>query len=213
MLHNLRFASVAARRYQGTGLSHSDVLSAVYSGMLTAAAGFDPTRGPRFVAYAVPLIRSAIRRLVIKGSGAVSLPYRGTFVVLRETVSMSFEEPRRAVGGRTDGTPYTLSDVVPDGRLAIDDVAARDHAREQLKTELARLLSARECEIVVAVYGLFGARAEDASNYGARTAQTTKPRVCVFCRTGYREFARRTAGISAEPYSRTDSDRTSTAPR
>jgi hypothetical protein len=117
---------------------------------------------------------------------------------------------------------------VPNGCPAIDDAAGETDAREQLKAELARLLSARECEIVVAVYGLFGARAEDASNYGARTAQTTKPRVCptpswcaadlgrcgvcVFCRTGYREFSRRTAGISAEPYPRTDSGRTSTAP-
>ena len=74
------------------------------------------------------------------------------------------------------------------------------------------MVTDRECEIVTAVYGLFGGHAEDASNYGARTAQTTKPRVCVFCRTGYREFSRRTAGISAEPYPRTDSDRTSTTP-
>jgi RNA polymerase primary sigma factor len=47
VLHNLRFASVVARRYRGVGLSHDDVLSAVCAGMLTAAERFDPTRGVR----------------------------------------------------------------------------------------------------------------------------------------------------------------------
>ena len=47
VLHNMRFANLVARRYRSVGLSHSDVLSAACTGMLTAAARFDPTRGVR----------------------------------------------------------------------------------------------------------------------------------------------------------------------
>ena len=124
VLHNVRFASLAARRYHSVGLPHSDVLSAVYAGRLVAAAGFDPTRGPRFLAYAMPLIRTALRLLVVKAAAATSLPHSRTFAAFCETASLSFDVPMR-VGGRDPSTPYTLSDVMPDDRPAIDDAAAR----------------------------------------------------------------------------------------
>jgi hypothetical protein len=41
VLHNLRFANYVALQYRFTGLPHGDVLSAVYTGMLTASARFD----------------------------------------------------------------------------------------------------------------------------------------------------------------------------
>ena len=47
VLHNLRFANYVALQYRFTGLPHGDVLSAACTGMLTAAARFDPTRGVR----------------------------------------------------------------------------------------------------------------------------------------------------------------------
>ena len=47
VLHNVRFANYVARQYRFTGLPHGDVLSAVYTGILTAATRFDPTRGVR----------------------------------------------------------------------------------------------------------------------------------------------------------------------
>ena len=47
VLHSLRFANYVARQYRFTGLPHGDVLSAACTGMLTAAARFDPTRGVR----------------------------------------------------------------------------------------------------------------------------------------------------------------------
>jgi len=74
VLHNLRFAHYVAWQYRFTGLPQDDVLSAAYTGMLTAAARFDPTRGVHFVTYATPLIRTAVRLLVIKAAAALSLP-------------------------------------------------------------------------------------------------------------------------------------------
>jgi DNA-directed RNA polymerase sigma subunit (sigma70/sigma32) len=78
VLHNVRFANYVARQYRFTGLPHGDVLSAVYTGILTAATRFDPTRSVHFVTYATPLIRTAVRLLVIKTAAAASLPHART---------------------------------------------------------------------------------------------------------------------------------------
>ena len=144
VLHNLRFAHYVAWQYRFTGLPQDDVLSAVCAGMRTAGARFDPTRGVHFVTYATPLIRTAVRLLVVKAGAPLSLPHARTFAALGETSSLSFDVPMRA-GGRTNGTPYTLADVIPDGRPAIDDVVARDHAAENLAKKIATSPAVPRC--------------------------------------------------------------------
>jgi DNA-directed RNA polymerase sigma subunit (sigma70/sigma32) len=104
VLHNLRFAHYVARQYRFTGLPHGDVLSAVYTGMLTAAARFDPARGVHFVTYATPLIRTAVRLLVIKAGAPLSLPHARTFAAFHETASLSFDVPMRAGDWRPSST-------------------------------------------------------------------------------------------------------------
>src|ERR1019366_1223829 len=95
VLHNLRFANYVALQYRFTRLPHGEVLSAVCAGMLTAAARFDPTRGVHFVTYATPLIRTAVRLLVIKTAAALSLPRARASAAFGETASLSFDVPMR----------------------------------------------------------------------------------------------------------------------
>ena len=125
VLHNLRFANYVALQYRFTRLPHGDMLSAVCAGMLTAAARFDPTRGVHFVTYATPLIRTAVRLLVIKAAAALSLPRARAFAAFGETASLSFDVPMRVSVRDAGAGQYTLSDVMPDDRPAIDDAAAR----------------------------------------------------------------------------------------
>ena len=59
---NMVVASDCARRYRGRGIAADDLEQVAYLGLVKAVRGFDPERGPDFLAYAVPTIRGELRR-------------------------------------------------------------------------------------------------------------------------------------------------------
>jgi RNA polymerase sigma-B factor len=59
---NMAVASDCARRYRNRGVATEDLEQVAYLGLVKAVRGFDPQRGPDFLAYAVPTIRGELRR-------------------------------------------------------------------------------------------------------------------------------------------------------
>jgi RNA polymerase sigma-B factor len=59
---NVQVATSIALRYRGRGESIEDLVQAAHLGLVKAANGFDPDRGPDFLSYAVPNISGEVKR-------------------------------------------------------------------------------------------------------------------------------------------------------
>lgn len=93
---NLRFVVQVASKYRGYGLPLTDLINEGNLGLIHAARKFDPTRGARFITYAVWWIRQAIMHALAEGGSAVRLPIKQAEALSR--LRQKFEELRQQTG-------------------------------------------------------------------------------------------------------------------
>ena len=94
---NLRFVVSVAKKYQGQGLTLSDLINEGNYGLIKAAQRFDETRGFKFISYAVWWIRQAILQALAEQSRVVRLPLNriGTISKIRKTSAKLSQEHDR----------------------------------------------------------------------------------------------------------------------
>ena len=90
---NLRFVVSVAKQYQNPGVPLDDLINEGNIGLIRAAERFDPTKGFKFVSFAVWWIRQAILSFLVDKSRMVRLPQNIIHVISRiRSAANAFEQ-------------------------------------------------------------------------------------------------------------------------
>jgi RNA polymerase primary sigma factor len=95
---NLRFVISVAKQYQNPEISLNDLINEGNIGLITAAKKFDPTKGFKFISYAVWWIRQAITAALHEQTRLIHLPYNQIMVLnryVRESTRFEQAEGRK----------------------------------------------------------------------------------------------------------------------
>ena len=126
---NLRFVVSVAKQYQNRGLDLSDLISEGNIGLMKAALKFDPTRGFKFISYAVWWIRQQILQALSDQGRLIRLPLNQVGILNKvgrarmEFLQENEREPTdEELAGLVDIDPSKLSDsILNDNRsLSLD---------------------------------------------------------------------------------------------
>ena len=116
---NLRFVISVAKQYQGHGVDLPDLINEGNMGLMKAARKFDPTRGFKFISYAVWWIRQSILQAIADQSRMVRLPLNQVGVLnklVRARADFMQENERepsdRELAELVDITPEKVGEVL-----------------------------------------------------------------------------------------------------
>src|SRR5271154_1869324 len=132
---NLRFVVSVAKGYRNRGLSFLDLINEGNLGLMKAARGFDPTRGVRFVSYAVWWIRQSILAAILDKADIVRVPQSQTKKIRRinkQVQAIQLKKGRvltdNEVMEKTDISRETLNEVqqFSHGYLSLDTTVVGD---------------------------------------------------------------------------------------
>jgi hypothetical protein len=179
---NLRFVVKIAKKYRNNGLSFSDLISEGNIGLMFAADKFDPSKGFRFISYAVWWIKQTILKAISEKSKIIRLPvnrindlskieteYEKNGGNIEEIASsMNIDSPTLNAMLNVSQKPLSFDEPIKKGEDTIvgelikDEVHPSPEANvveKSLKDEIQIMLSTlsnREAEILKYRFGLQG---------------------------------------------------------
>ena len=140
---NLLFVISVAMKYKNRGLTLAELISAGNMGLMTAVDRFDPTRGYKFISYAVWWIRQAIMQALAEDVRTVHLPLNKVNLlhkISRMSQRLSGErkdEPElEEIAAALDVSVEEVRETVLSGRKAysLDKEFEEDDERSLMKT-------------------------------------------------------------------------------
>lgn len=136
--HNLRLVAHITKKYYASSFDQDDLISIGTVGLIKAVTSFKYDKGSRFATYASRCIENEI------------LMYFRNIRKTAQDVSIS-----EAIDTDRDGNSLTYMDIVADDADLIEDIDLKLRTG-QLYKALEGELDAREKEIVILRYGLYG---------------------------------------------------------
>ena len=100
---NLRFAVQVAKQYQGMGIELEDLIGFANIGLFEAAKRFDPSRGFKFISFAVWYVRAELQKCLNDLSRVVRIPSHKTMTEGKEFSTLSTS---KKVGDDEDSETY-----------------------------------------------------------------------------------------------------------
>lgn len=146
---NLRFVVFVAKKYQNRGFDLNDLINEGNIGLITAAQHFDPSRGCRFITYAVSWIRQCINRAICERGQAIHIPmnHAGETEFFKPVISLD-----APVG--IDGNSSTFGDFIEDERYSHPEDVVQDELDKEELYLLIKTLPAKERRIIKLRFGL-----------------------------------------------------------
>jgi RNA polymerase primary sigma factor len=172
---NLRFVISIAKSYQGQGIPLVDLISEGNYGLIKAATKFDPSRGYKFISYAVWWIKQSILQSITEHSRTVRLPVNIVNEItkvkkevdrLEKLEDTTSEHPDLSVLNQPNCVSLNdkinedgdeLGDIIEDNMFEKPDSGLTQN--KALKGELNKVLSTlseRERKIIEMYFGLDG---------------------------------------------------------
>ncbi|MFT5376670.1 MAG: RNA polymerase primary sigma factor [Candidatus Latescibacterota bacterium] len=140
---NLLFVISVAMKYKNRGLSLAELISAGNMGLMTAVDRFDPSRGYKFISYAVWWIRQSILQSLAEDVRTVHLPLNKVTLlhkISRMSQQLSSEEKDEPdleeIADALDVSIEEVRETVLSGRKAysLDKEFEEDDERSLMKT-------------------------------------------------------------------------------
>jgi RNA polymerase primary sigma factor len=100
---NLRFAVQVAKQYQGMGLELEDLIQVANLGLFEAVKRFDPSRGVKFISFAVWYVRAELQKALNDLSRVVRIPSHKTMTEGKDFSTLSTS---KKVGDDEDSETY-----------------------------------------------------------------------------------------------------------
>ena len=165
---NLRFVITIAKQYQNQGLDFPDLIAEGNLGLMKAIKNFDWTKDLRFISYAVWWVRQSILQSLNDNARTIRLPVNVVQELHR--AKRQVEQTGIELSDRFQNLPSmidldmtineegdTLFDMIKNEDADMPDAAF--NTKDQLKSELAKLLNSldqREKVIIEDYFGLSG---------------------------------------------------------
>ncbi len=105
---NLRFVVSVAKQYERKGLTLPDLVNEGNLGLIKAAQKFDPSRGFKFISYAVWWIRQAIMQAINEQSRIIRIPQNQTTIAgkVEKAAQRFIQENQR------QATPLEIAEIL-----------------------------------------------------------------------------------------------------